>query len=79
VSLTLRSLARQRRMKQARRVIREARLSWKSDVPLIVPFPPRRAVMSYNRPFSFLTGLERAELEEIRLNLDQKIFRIVEA
>ena len=26
--------------------------------------------MSYNRPFSFLTGLERPELEEIRLNLD---------
>jgi hypothetical protein len=66
-------------MKQARRVIREARLSWKSDVPLIVPFSPRRAVMSYNRPFSFLTGLERPELEEIRLNLDEKIFRIVEA
>ena len=66
-------------MKQARRVIREARLSWKSDVPLIVPFPSPRAVMSYNRPFSFLTGLERAELEGIRLNLDQKIFRIVEA
>jgi hypothetical protein len=33
------SIARRRRMKQARRVIREARLSLKSDVPLIGPLP----------------------------------------
>jgi hypothetical protein len=57
-------------------VIRAARLSWKSDVPL---FPPRRAVIAYDRPSSFLTGLERPELEEIRLILDQTIFRKVEA
>jgi hypothetical protein len=41
--------------------------------------PPRRAVMSYDRPSSFLTGLERPELEKIRLILAQKIFRKAEA
>jgi hypothetical protein len=39
--------------------------------------PPR--LISYDRRSSFLAGLERPELEEIRLILDQKIFRKLEA
>jgi hypothetical protein len=71
-------------MKRAKRVTRAVRSSSRSDVfclPIRICFyDPITTRSDVIRSAIFLSHWARAtEMEEIRLNLDEKIFRIVEA